>query len=99
MPTARHFTSCTAAKKSLKGAFAVHLTMKTVDITYRYETRDTPARPRPLESGAALGRLNDGNRGFASLLEDPTNKHVQRIISLDSRDLGLGDVFWIAFLL
>jgi carbonic anhydrase len=65
--------------------------VKTVDITYRYETRDTPARPRPLDSGAALGRLNDGNRGFAALLEDPTNKHVQRIISVDSRDLGLGD--------
>src|SRR6516164_5179641 len=65
--------------------------MKTVDITYRYETRDTPARPRPLDSSAALGRLNDGNRGFAALLEDPTNKHVQRIISVDSRDLGLGD--------
>jgi carbonic anhydrase len=65
--------------------------VKTVDITYRYETRDTPARPRPLDSSAALGRLNDGNRGFAALLEDPTNKHVQRIISVDSRDLGLGD--------
>src|SRR6516225_2967984 len=65
--------------------------MKTVDITYRYETRDTPARPRPLDSSAALGRLNDGNRGFAALLEDPTNKHVQRVISVDSRDLGLGD--------
>jgi hypothetical protein len=24
-----------------------------------------------LDSGAALGRLNDGNRGFAALLEDP----------------------------
>jgi carbonic anhydrase len=65
--------------------------MKTVDIIYRYETRDTPARPRPLDISAALGRLNDGNRGFAALLEDPTNKHVQRIISVDSRDLGLGD--------
>ena len=65
--------------------------MKTVDITYRYETRDTPARPRPLDSNAALSRLNDGNRGFAALLEDPSNKHVQRIISVDSRDLGLGD--------
>jgi len=65
--------------------------MKTVDITYRYETRDAPARPRPLDSNAALGRLNDGNRGFAELLEDPTNQLVQRIISVDSRDLGLGN--------
>jgi carbonic anhydrase len=65
--------------------------MKRVDITYRYEARDTPARPRPLDSNAALGRLNDGNRAFAALLDDPTNKHVERIISVDSRDLALGD--------
>ena len=65
--------------------------MKTVDITYRYEARDTPARPRPLDSNAALGRLNNGNRAFAALLDDPTNEHVERIISVDSRDLALGD--------
>ena len=65
--------------------------MKTVDITYRYEARDTPARPRPLDSTAALGRLNNGNRAFAALLDDPTNEHVERIISVDSRDLALGD--------
>jgi len=65
--------------------------MKRVDITYRYETRDTPARPRPLDSNAALGRLNHGNRAFAALLDDPTNKHVERIISVDSRDLALGN--------
>jgi carbonic anhydrase len=51
--------------------------MKRVDITYRYEARDTPARPRPLDSNAALGRLNNGNRAFAALLDDPTNKHVE----------------------
>jgi carbonic anhydrase len=65
--------------------------MKTVDITYRYEARDTPARPRPLDSISALGRLNDGNRAFAALLEESTTEHVERIISVDSRDLGLGD--------
>jgi len=65
--------------------------MKTVDITYRYEARDTPARPRPLDSNAALGRLNNGNRAFAALLDDPTDEHVERIISVDSRDLALGD--------
>ena len=65
--------------------------MKTVDITYRYEARDTPARPRPLDSNAARGRLNNGNRAFAALLDDPTNEHVERIISVDSRDLALGD--------
>jgi carbonic anhydrase len=65
--------------------------MKTIDITYRYETRDTPARPRPLDGDAALARLINGNRAFAALLEDPTNEHLERIISVDSRDLGLGD--------
>jgi hypothetical protein len=67
------------------------MTMKTVDITYRYEARDTPARPRPLDNLSALGRLNKGNRAFAALLEESTKEHVERIISVDSRDLGLGD--------
>ena len=44
-----------------------------------------------MDSNAALGRLNNGNRAFAALLDDPTNKHVERIISVDSRDLALGD--------
>ena len=65
--------------------------MKSVDIIYRYETRDTPARSRPLDSVAALDRLNDGNREFAALLENPSDQDVERIISVDSRDLGLGD--------
>jgi carbonic anhydrase len=65
--------------------------MKTVDITYRYEARDAPARPRPLDSISALGRLNNGNRAFAALLEESTKERVERIISVDSRDLGLGD--------
>jgi carbonic anhydrase len=65
--------------------------MKRVDITYRYETRDTPARPRPSDSNAALDRLNDGNRAFAALLENPADEHAERIISVDLRDLGLGD--------
>ncbi len=65
--------------------------MKRVDITYRYETRDTPARPRPSDSNAALDRLNDGNRAFAALLENSANEHAERIISVDLRDLGLGD--------
>src|SRR5215813_6086475 len=67
------------------------MTMKTVDITYRYETRDTRDRPRPLDSISALGRLNDGNLAFAGLLDETTKEHVERIISVDSRDLGLGD--------
>jgi carbonic anhydrase len=63
--------------------------MKTVDITYRYE--EVPARSRPLDSTAALSRLNEVNRAFAALLEDQTHKGVERIISVDRRDLGLGD--------
>src|SRR5215469_8562522 len=67
------------------------MTMKTVDITCRYETRDTPATPRPSDSISALDRLNDGNLAFARLLDESTKEHVERTISVDSRDLGLGD--------
>lgn len=65
--------------------------MKTVDITYRYGTQDTPASPRPLDSKAAHLRLNDGNRAFAALLEGLTDENVavQRVILVDPRDLGL----------
>jgi carbonic anhydrase len=65
--------------------------MKTVDITYRYETQGKPARVRPLDSSAALLRLNDGNQAFATLLKSLSDESVgvQRIISVDSRDLGL----------
>src|SRR5215208_4386499 len=65
--------------------------MKTVDITYRYETRDTPARPRPIDSASTLLRLENGNRDFAALLDglDSVDGSVQRIIQLDALDLGL----------
>jgi carbonic anhydrase len=65
--------------------------MKTVDITYRYEARDTPVRPGPLDSDAALLRLDDGNRAFAAILDGLTGDSslVQRVVSVDARDLGL----------
>ena len=65
--------------------------MTTVDITYRYETRDAPARPLPPDSYAALARLNDGNKTFAALLENLTEPggSVQYIVPVDPRDLGL----------
>jgi carbonic anhydrase len=65
--------------------------MKTVDITYRYEAQGTSAVPRPSDSGTALLRLNDGNHAFAALLKSLSDESggVQRIISVDSRDLGL----------
>ena len=64
--------------------------MKAVDIIYRYETRDTSARPLPADSNAALLRLNDGNSDFAALLDHVKNESgIQQIIPVDPRDLGL----------
>jgi carbonic anhydrase len=65
--------------------------MKTVDIIYRCETRGTPARPAPLDSNAALARLDDGNRAFAALLDGLTDERIpaHRIVPVDPRDLGL----------
>ena len=65
--------------------------MKAVEITYRYEARDTPARPRPLDGEAALARLGDGNRDFALLLDSlkDDNSLAQRVVQVDPRDLGL----------
>jgi carbonic anhydrase len=65
--------------------------MKAVEITYRYAAQDIPARPRPLDSDAALLRLDDGNRAFATLLDRPTDESglARRIVQVDPRDLGL----------
>jgi carbonic anhydrase len=65
--------------------------MKTVDIVYRYEARDTPVRSGPLDSDAALLRLDDGNRAFAAILDGLTGDSnlVQRVVPVDARDLGL----------
>jgi carbonic anhydrase len=65
--------------------------VKTVDIIYRYEARDTSARPPPSDSNAALFRLNDGNRDFAALLDHVKDETgvIQQIIPVDPRDLGL----------
>src|SRR5262245_33354210 len=65
--------------------------MKTVDITYRYGQQDADAIRRPADSEAALRRLNDGNRAFAALLEDFSNRagDVQQVILVDPADLGL----------
>ena len=67
------------------------MSMRTVDIIYRCETRETPARPPPLDSDAALARLDDGNRAFAALLDGSTFESIpaQRIVPVDPRDLGL----------
>jgi len=65
--------------------------VKTVDIIYRYEARDTSARPLPADSNAALLRLNDGNSDFAALLDHVNDEiGIQRVIPVDTRDLGFG---------
>jgi carbonic anhydrase len=63
-----------------------------LDIIYRCEMLDAPARPRPADSAAALRRLSEGNRDFAALLDDSVGANVraQRIVPVDVRDLGLG---------
>jgi carbonic anhydrase len=65
--------------------------VKTVDIIYRYQERDTPARPLPSSSNAALLRLDDGNRAFAVLLDHVKDESglIQQVIPVDPRDLGL----------
>lgn len=65
--------------------------MKTVEIIYRYEARDKPARMLPPDSRTALLRLDEGNRGFAALLDHVNDEsgEIQQIIPVDPRDLGL----------
>jgi carbonic anhydrase len=65
--------------------------MKAVEITYRYEARDTPSRPWPLDGDEALLRLEDGNRDFAALLDGLSDESglARRIVHLDAHDLGL----------
>lgn len=65
--------------------------MKIVEIAYRYEARDTPARLPPTDSDAAFARLHDGNRAFAALLESIKDESgtARRVVQVDPRDLGL----------
>ena len=65
--------------------------MKTVEIAYRCEERDTPGRPRPTSSEAALQRLNEGNRTFAALLRGFPDQAglIRHVVPVDPRELGL----------
>jgi carbonic anhydrase len=65
--------------------------MKTVEITYRYGSTDVPPRPRPADAAAARLRLDEGSRGFMSLLEGLSEGDglSRRIVAVDPRDLGL----------
>lgn len=64
--------------------------MKTVDVIYRYQA-DAPARHRPSDSDEARLRLDEGNRTFATLLEQVKDEHgrTERVVPVDARDLGL----------
>jgi carbonic anhydrase len=64
--------------------------VKTVDVIYRYQA-DATARHRPSDSDEARLRLDEGNRTFATLLEQLKDEHgrTERVIPVDARDLGL----------
>ena len=64
--------------------------MKTVDVIYRYEAHEKPARPAPGDSDAALARLDDGNRTFAALLHrvQEESGRIEHVIPIEPADLG-----------
>jgi carbonic anhydrase len=65
--------------------------VKTVDVIYRYEAHESPARPLPEDSDAAISRLDDGNRAFAALLERVQDEsgHIEHVIPVEPHDLGI----------
>ena len=64
--------------------------METVDIIYRYNPRETAIRPLPSDSNAALFRLEEGNKSFATLVDHIKEaRGIQQVIPVDPRDLGL----------
>jgi carbonic anhydrase len=65
--------------------------VKTVDVIYRYEAHEKPARPAPGDSDAALARLDDGNRTFAALLHrvQEESGRIEHVIPVEPADLGI----------
>jgi carbonic anhydrase len=66
--------------------------MTVVEVIYRYEARDVPARPRPGNAAKAKARLDEGNRAFAELLErlpSDTGPTIQRVVPIDVSEIGL----------
>jgi len=64
--------------------------MKTFEIIYRYSSDEAAIRTLPSDSKAALLRLDQGNKSFATLRDlDQEESGVQQIIAVDLRDLGL----------
>lgn len=65
--------------------------MNSVEIIYRYAADDLADRARPGDGDAARLRLDDGNRAFASLLNDlaVARAPVRRVVPIAAADLGL----------
>jgi len=65
--------------------------VKTVDVIYRYEAQESPARPLPDDSATAMSRLDDGNSAFAALLDRVQDEsgHVQHVIPVEPLDIGI----------
>lgn len=65
--------------------------MKIVDVIYRYQAVDAPAKPKPSDSDEARRRLDDGNMVFAELLEQVRDGQgrAETVIPVDVRELGL----------
>jgi carbonic anhydrase len=65
--------------------------MTTIDIIYRCETQGLATKSRPPDSDAAVLRLDEGNREFATLLDQPRDRavRVQRIVAVDPHDFGI----------
>jgi carbonic anhydrase len=79
------------AAKTPQSAAGIHLTVRAVEIAYRYGAPDAPVPPRPADAKAARQRLDAGSRSFASLLEglEKDGESARRVIQVDPYDLGL----------
>ena len=61
-----------------------------LDIIYRYEARELPARAQPADSEAALHRLCNGHQAFAALFDSSSCEEDRtQVVQLDPRDVGL----------
>ncbi len=67
--------------------------MKTVEITYRFDAAGAVGQADPVDSAAALNRMNEGNRAFAEMFAKPgePTEVVERVVHLDPRDVGIQD--------
>ncbi len=61
---------------------------RTIDVVYRFDLTRPARRPGPRSAVEALGRLERGNRSFATLLDGQA--HGPRIIPVDPGEVGHG---------